>query len=80
MVSTNINPLGMNFFVFANRIANTTIKAAMIICARLVLTLASKMRIVVTISSAAEIADVISETLLPAFKNPIKPPTNRSTM
>jgi hypothetical protein len=36
--------------------------------------------IVVRISAAADTADVISDTLLPAFRNPISPPTNNSTM
>ena len=41
---------------------------------------ANRPGIAVTISAAAETADVISDTLLPAFRNPINPPTSNRTI
>ncbi len=80
-VITSIKPLGMNFLVFASRIANTTSNAAMITSANPRASPGpSSPGIVVTISAAAEMADVISDTLLPAFRKPIRPPTNNKRM
>ena len=78
---TSIKPLGMNFLVFVSRIANTTSNAAMITSAKPLATAGpNSPGIAVRINAAADTADVISDTLLPAFRNPISPPTNNRRM
>lgn len=81
MVRINIMPLGMNFLVFVSRMANTTSNAAIMISAAACLKPGWKTVFkVVRIRSAAETAEVIRETLLPAFKNPMSPPTSNRMM
>ncbi|MPM76561.1 hypothetical protein SDC9_123560 [bioreactor metagenome] len=76
-VMISIMPLGMNFLVFARRIANTTRSAAMIRSASPRERLGwSSPGIAVITRSAAATAEVISETRLLALKKPNKPPAN----
>jgi len=80
-VITSSIPLGINFLVLASRIAKTTNKTAMITSARLRLDATVKTPgSVARINKAAAIEDVIKETLLPALRNPITPPTSKRMM
>ena len=67
----SISPLGMNFFVFASRIAKTTSRIAMTMLARLRAIAGSKIPDRVKTSSAAATAEVMRDTLLLALKSPI---------
>jgi len=72
---------GHDFFVFARRIAKTTSSSAIIIFASFPRNDESKIPgMAVRIKTAANTADVMSDTLLFALKKPISPPTRSRMM
>ena len=71
----------MNFLVLASRMAKTTTNTAMRMLARSLRKFTSNTpEMAHKMSAAAKAADMMSDTLLPAFKKPIRPPTTSSTM
>ncbi|HEX7577940.1 MAG TPA: hypothetical protein VF430_07895 [Verrucomicrobiae bacterium] len=77
IVTTSIRPLGIHLFVFARRTAKTTSSIAIIMFASFPRNDESKIPgTAVRIKIAANTADVMSDTLLFALKNPINPPTS----
>jgi hypothetical protein len=75
--SNSIRPDGMNLFPLAKRTPNTSANNPTMIGA------AGKGGIAIVAHKAsgkAKAAEVMSEILLPAFKNPIKPPARSKTM